>query len=366
MHLYFHIPFCHRVCPYCSFYKHRPGKLANEAFVHSLLAQIDQQHPDWIGRPIQTVYWGGGTPTLLSGRLITQLAEGIQARFDLSGCREWTLEANPATFGKGKARSMIAAGVNRISLGVQSFQPDTLKTLGRDHSGEEARSAFQTLREVGFENISVDLMFSIPGQTPESWKRDLDTAIALEPDHISAYNLTYEEDTDFLARHISGELDADEDRDAILFENTIDRLAAAGYAQYEVSNYARPGFESQHNQAYWQGADYLGLGPGAVSTVEGRRWTTLPDTATYIQSISERKDTKVNEETLSKDDRRLEAIALRLRTEQGCPVDLIGLDDGLNRVEPLTKQGLIELKNGQVRLTRAGKSLADPIACELV
>jgi oxygen-independent coproporphyrinogen III oxidase len=362
LHLYLHIPFCHHICPYCGFYKHKPGRLANAEFVDAILAEAVKRSEGQRLSPA-TVYFGGGTPTLLSTALLERLIGGLHDVFDLSGVSEWTVEANPATFDLKKAIRIRELGPDRISLGIQSFQAEVLKTLGRDHSPADAIDAYQTLREAGFENISIDLMFSIPGQTRAHWQSDLEQAVALGPDHFSAYNLTYEEDTDFLTRHQSGELDASEDRDADLFYQAIDFLEAAGYRHYEISNYARPGSESQHNQAYWAGADYLGLGPGAVSTLNGQRWKTLPDTAAYVRASQSGLDTRTDIEILTDEDRRIESIAMQLRTAKGIPTGLLPTP---NPLESLIQQGLVEERDGSIFLTRAGKALADPIAAELV
>ncbi len=360
-HLYLHIPFCHHICPYCGFYKHKPGKMANREFVEAMLAEAGIFGTNLPA--LETIYFGGGTPSLLSGPLLIALCEGISERFDTGAVSEWTLEANPSTFDTKKAQTMRELGINRISLGVQSFQPDILETLGRDHSPADAIQSYGVLRDAGFENISIDLMFSIPGQTTELWQADLDQVAALGPNHISAYNLTYEEDTDFLTRHESGELDSDEDRDADFFYRAIDHLEAHGYSHYEISNYALPGYESKHNRAYWNGEDYLGLGPGAVSTIGEHRWKTLPDTAAYIKAAASGLDTRTEIETLSDKDRRIERIALQLRTREGIPT---GLAHSPHRVESLIQQGLIRERNGRFVLTREGKALADPVASELI
>ncbi len=359
MHLYLHIPFCRRICPYCGFYKHTPGKLANRAFVDAVLAEAELRGSGFAPR---TVFFGGGTPSLLSPALLRRLMSGLAQRLDLSQVEEWTVEANPATFDAAKAELLREGGADRISLGVQSFEPDVLATLGRDHSPADAEAAFHTLRGAGFANLSIDLMFSIPGQSRAHWLADLDRAVALAPEHVSAYNLTYEEDTEFLDRHRQGELDSDEDRDAELFHLAADRLAAADYLHYEISNYARPGFESKHNRAYWSGADYLGLGPGAVSTLDGRRWRNLPDTAGYVRALDAGIDPRIEFETLGAEERRLEALAMQLRTREGAPRELAADEDAVAR---LAGTGWIELRGGRIVLTREGKALADPIAAQL-
>jgi oxygen-independent coproporphyrinogen-3 oxidase len=369
-HLYVHVPFCHHICPYCGFYKHQPGKLANRAFVDALVAELRLALDTHGLEPrFETIFFGGGTPTLLSPAHLERLLTGLRDIADLSGMREWTFEANPATFDLKKAALLRDLGVNRVSLGVQSWQAATLATLGRDHSPAEAEAAYDTLREAGFASIGIDLMFSVPGQTMADWRADLEKAVSLAPEHISAYNLTYEEDTEFLTRHQRGELDTDEDRDADLFFLAIDTLEAAGFRHYEISNYARPGHESLHNQAYWSGADYLGIGPGAVSTVAGKRWKSLPDTAAWIAKIQAGESAAVEPETLTAEDRRLERIALQLRTEQGILADETGSDLRSDPVASLIEQGLIEimgLSGDRLRLTRTGKALADSVAAALV
>lgn len=366
-HLYVHIPFCHHICPYCGFYKHRPGRLANRIFVDALLEEFRLAARTTELR-LETVFFGGGTPTLLSGSHLERLLTGLADTADLSGVREWTLEANPATFDLKKAVLLRDLGVSRVSLGVQSWQPGTLAVLGRDHRPAEAESAYLTLREAGFGSVGIDLMFSVPGQSAADWRADLATTLALGPDHVSAYNLTYEEDTEFLARHERGELDHDDDRDAELFELAIDTLEGAGYRHYEISNYARPGHESRHNQAYWAGADYLGIGPGAVSTIGGRRWKSLPDTAAWIARIQSGTPARVDEEALSAGEVRLERLALLLRTAEGIPATLAPSPgpERLDPVPPLIEQGLLERAPGdRLRLTRRGRALADAIAAEL-
>ena len=361
-HIYIHIPFCHQICPYCAFYKHQPGALANRVFVEAILSEARIRAREFDVRP-ETIYFGGGTPSMLGKNHLRRLCEGLREIFDLSELREWTIESNPATFDLEKARLLRDLGITRPSLGVQSFQPATLTTLGRDHCPDDAVNAFSILRRAGFENISLDLMFSIPGQSLGDWEKDLETATDLDPDHLSCYNLTYEEDTEFMARHTAGELDASEDRDADSFYRAMDFLEGKGFEHYEISNYAKPGFQSVHNRAYWTGADYLGLGPSAVSTVKNRRWKTLPDTAAYIETIQSGDEVKCEEEDLSPEDRRIEAIALRLRTGDGVSEKFFS---EASSIDSLIQQGLIVRVADRYCLTRKGKALADPIASALI
>jgi len=366
-HIYVHIPFCHQICPYCSFYKHQPGSLANRAFVSALLAELDQRLTAGINVSPETIYFGGGTPTLLATGLLNRLLEGFAERLDLSGVREWTVEANPATFDLTKIQMLKAGGVTRISLGVQSWVPKTLALLGRDHSPAEAEAAFHILREAQMPSVNVDLMFSNPGEPIEAWLHTLQKTVALAPDHISAYNLNYEEDTPFFERLNSGEFSVDSDNDADFFHQAIERLEAAGFRHYEISNYARPGFESVHNRAYWNGADYLGLGPSAVSTINDRRWTNLADTAGYVASVESGAAFDTDIELLSRDQRRTEAIALQLRTNDGLEKKWLGDEStALDAVANLLDEGLVRWQNNRLVLTERGRPMVDSIATYLL
>lgn len=337
--------------------------MANRRFVEAILEEARQRCEEYEVIP-ETIYFGGGTPSLLSATHLALLLEGLHDVFDLSQCREWTIECNPGTYDQSKGKLMREAGINRASLGVQSFEPGTLKTLGRDHSEDEAMESFWTLREAGFENISVDLMFSIPGQSFSDWGGDMKKAVELNPEHISCYNLTYEEDTEFMERHLSGELDESDSRDADLFYEAIRVLGEAGFRHYEISNYARKGYESRHNRSYWSGADYLGLGPGAVSTINDLRWKTLPDTATYTLAFEQGRDVRTEIEKLGPEERRIEAIALQLRTARGISGEILGESE--EQVGRFIDGGLMEKKEDRYRLTEEGKALADSIVAALV
>ena len=366
-HIYVHIPFCHQICPYCSFYKHKPGALANRAFVSSLLAELDRRLKTGIEVRPETIYFGGGTPTLLATGLLQRLLDGFAGRLDLSAVREWTVEANPATFDLEKVRMLKTGGVTRISLGVQSWVPDTLELLGRDHSPAEAEAAFHILREAEMPAVNIDLMFSNPGEALESWQHTLEKTIALAPDHISAYNLNYEEDTPFFERLSRGEFSTDSDDDADFFHQAIEHLEAAGFHHYEISNYARPGFESVHNRAYWNGADYLGLGPSAVSTINDRRWTNLADTAGYVASVESGTAFDTDIELLSRDQRRTEAIALQLRTVDGLEKKWLGNESTNPRaLADLLDEGLVKWRRDRLVLTRVGRPMVDSIATYLL
>ena len=308
----------------------------------------------------RTIFFGGGTPSALSTPQLEYLLGGLRARLDLSDLREWTLEMNPATVSVEKAELLRSLGVNRVSMGVQSWEPQLLAVLGRVHSAEQARRSYEILREAGFENVNLDLIFGIPTQTPAQWEHSLRETIALQPDHISAYNLTYEEDTEFFRRFSSGELSQDIDADASLFEMTADTLANAGYEPYEISNFARPGRECLHNLAYWEGADYIGLGPSAFSTVGTDRWANVRDTARYNDLIHAGKPAADFYEEVPAAMRGAESIAFGLRTNRG--VAAKALLPWREQVAEFETLGLLQTAGSRVLLTRKGRLLADTVA----
>jgi oxygen-independent coproporphyrinogen-3 oxidase len=235
-----------------------------------------------------------------------------------------------------------------------------LNLLGREHNAQQAEESFRILRDAGFININVDLMFGLPGQIIDQWRATLETTIALQPEHISTYCLTYEEDTEFFLRHARGEFRQDEDADAEFFEMTMAILEKAGYQQYEISNYARPGFESAHNRAYWLGKDYLGIGPSAVSTIGMYRWQNVCDYRVYIDRVLCGESPRESSENLTDQMKRTERIALSLRTRNG--VSAMELKDFSAETNELLALGLLRQSNGNLVLTRTGKALADSIA----
>jgi len=303
---------------------------------------------------------GGGTPSMLSRTLLAELHSQLHRHYDLSELKEFTFEANPATFDLKKAQYFKEMGITRISLGIQSFDNDVLKTLGREHTREEAQATVPILRQAGISEINIDLMFSIPGQSLTSWRDTLESAIALSPDHISAYNLTYEEDTEFIKKYTTGEYIDDPDTNAEFFHLAHKLLTEAGYDHYETSNYAKPGAKSTHNKSYWQGAQYLGLGPSAVSTIHHTRWKNTPDTAAYIRQISSVGHAQTEIENLTDEDFRLERMALMLRTTEGLPTSVF-TEAELPRAEVLVSENLATIKDNHFILTPAGSLLVDSI-----
>lgn len=301
---------------------------------------------------------------MLSAIHLTRLFDSLRNTFNFSHVSEVTLEANPATFDLKKAEFFKSLGVNRVSLGIQSFSPNVLKTLGREHSPEQASESVTILRAAGITSVNIDLMFSIPGQTLNDWESTLRHAVSLKPDHISAYNLTYEEDTAFFESLKNGTYAENEDHDADHYHLAEDILTAAGFDHYETSNYAQPGHHSQHNQGYWEGADYLGLGPSAVSTIRGVREKNVPDTAAYISRVNSIGHAIQETETLTPAQRRIELIALGLRTTRGIQIELLG-DEALQKAKVLANESLLHISESRIYLTTLGRPLVDPIAAEL-
>ena len=369
-HLYVHIPFCARICPYCAFYKDLLDRSQIRRFCEAILREVRlacsvnaRKLSGQRGVPAilpSTIYFGGGTPTALNIAQLEFLLREFHEQLDLSELVEWTIEANPGSVSARKAAVLKKFGINRISLGVQSWDDHLLKLLGREHTAQQAEHSFHILRAAGFSNINIDLMFGLPGQTIEQWRLTLEKTLALQPDHISAYCLTYEEDTEFFMRYTSGEFRQDADIDAEFFEMAMAILEDAGYEHYEISNYARPGFSSVHNRAYWLGEDYLGIGPSAVSTIGMRRWQNVCDYRTYIERVLSDQSPCASKENLTGKMKRTERIALSLRTRDG--VSSSDLKRFAQQTHEFMALGLLQKSNGNFVLTQKGKALADSVA----
>jgi oxygen-independent coproporphyrinogen III oxidase len=362
-HLYVHIPFCARICPYCAFYKELLDRSQTPRFCEALLRELQTNTQGRDLRPT-TIYFGGGTPTALTTAQLEFLLNGFRQCLDLSELAEWSMEANPGSISASKASLLGRLGINRISLGVQSWNDDLLKLLGREHNAKQAEQSLEIFRDTGFGNINVDLMFGLPGQTIDQWRETLERTISLSPEHISTYCLTYEEDTEFFLRHARGEFRQEADADAEFFELTMSKLEAAGYEHYEISNYARPGFRSVHNRAYWSGVDYLGIGPSAFTTVGTMRWQNVADFRQYSDAVLSGKNPIGSVEYLTEEMKRAERIALSLRTDDGVPSRM--LDPFKATTRQFLTLGLLRKERERFVLTRTGKALADSVAAEFV
>lgn len=392
--LYIHFPFCEIRCGYCDFFT-----LADrEAQIPTYLLALEHEGVLYSAnesiRNLQfsTLYLGGGTPSILSPDDFSRLLDTITSTFRFVDDVEITVEANPATLNQSKLRNYLAAGINRLSLGVQSFHDDELRFLERDHDAQQAQNAVLAARAAGFNNLSLDLIFSLPGQTLSRWRQSLDRAIELAPDHISTYNLTFEKGTPLTDDLMQGkiqQLPEETQRDMQLA--TFDVLSGHGFTCYEISNYARPGFESRHNQKYWDGSPYLGLGPSAHSYFPPRRFWNVRSLKGYLASLAEGKFPVAGEESISPESSAFEMIYLGLR--RGSGLDLRQFEQATGRsifdtypramakffdtsfdapddIRRLTTgraclaAELLTISDGHLRLTREGLVLCDAVCAE--
>jgi oxygen-independent coproporphyrinogen-3 oxidase len=399
--LYIHIPYCLVKCPYCDFNSHAAREWPERRYTDALLREIDRFAGlgPWRGGRLGTIFFGGGTPSLFEPASIGRVIAAATAAWPKAdaGVLEVTLEANPGSVDEAKLCGFRSAGVNRMSFGVQSFTPHHLQTLGRIHDGPQAVAALRGARAAGFDNVSLDLIFALPRQQPAEWRADLAQACALEPNHVSAYNLTYEEGTPFHHWRAAGRLQSlPEETELEMFNDARSLLAAAGYGQYEISNYARPGRECRHNLNYWRSGAYLGIGAGAHSyagpgsselsssarpePVEacpersrsrrpawGRRWSNRKGPGLYMEAVENRGDAIEASEELDERQARGEFAFLGLRCLRGFAagdfVQRFGcdVDEAFPHLEGLRRDGLLQREDEYVSLTERGLLVADSV-----
>jgi oxygen-independent coproporphyrinogen-3 oxidase len=353
-HLYVHVPFCAAKCNYCAFYSEAGSAEKMAGYVDAVIAELESATAALGARGYdlapRTIFFGGGTPSLLPAKLMRRILQKMPPAV------EFTIECNPSTVSSEKARLFRQFGVNRISMGVQALDDAMLEVLGRVHSVEAAIRSYRQLREAGFDNINLDLMFGLPGQTMEHWRATLRQAIALQPEHLSTYCLILEEDTHFWSLLQQGRIQPDDELELAMYEAGIEMLAAAGYGQYEVSNFAKPGRECAHNIAYWEGKDYLGVGPSACSTLGDQRW----------QNTAELEGWKIGStERLTPELRAAERAAFGMRMNAGVPAELVrGRWD--RQIAELLRAELVQWRDDRLAPTRRGILFADEVAAEFV
>jgi oxygen-independent coproporphyrinogen-3 oxidase len=366
--LYLHIPFCKTKCGYCDFYSVAPTSHLSD-FVEALLHEMEWYRDMF--HSFDTVYVGGGTPSVLSIEQLEVILEGAWKNFNLLSDKEVTLEANPGDLDLAYLKSLQRIGINRLNIGIQSFDQWVLDFLGRRHTAKEAISVINHSREAGFDNIGLDLIYAIPGQDVESWLSTLDQALAFSPEHLSCYQLTLDPGTPLGRRHGQGEFELPgEELQLDFFMKTAERLEGGGYLQYEVSNFARePVFFSRHNQKYWNHTPYLGLGPAAHSFLNPRRWWNHRSVDQYIADVKAGKPPIVETESLTTDQLKLEALFLGLRTRRGIHLqgfhntyrcDLLAEKEYV--LPRLQREGLLSLRDGYLAPTRKGLAVADRLA----
>jgi oxygen-independent coproporphyrinogen-3 oxidase len=361
-HLYVHVPFCAAKCNYCAFYSEAGSAAKMSDYVEALLDELDR-----VAAQLQlaTIFFGGGTPSLLPAPLMRSVLEAVD-EVRLPGAPiEWTIECNPSTVSTEKANLFREFGVNRISMGVQALDDELLDVIGRVHSVNAAVESCGKLRKAGFDNINLDLMFGLPGQTMDHWRNTLQRTIDLQPEHISTYCLILEEDTHFWSLLEKGLIKPDEEQELAMYQTAIEVLTAAGYRQYEISNFSKPNRQCAHNIAYWEGKDYIGLGPSACSTVGDRRWQNVPDIDRYIQGVRSQKSVISFTETLTRELRAAERAAFGMRMNAGVPAELVrGRWD--NEISELLSAELVQWRSGRLQPTRRGILFADAVAAEFM
>jgi oxygen-independent coproporphyrinogen-3 oxidase len=379
--LYLHIPYCQSKCPYCDFNSHAVASWPEDDYVRALVAEIERRAGEvpWAGRRLKTIFFGGGTPSLFRPESIAAILTAAERNFGIKSGAEVTLEANPGTVEAAKLGGMRAAGINRISFGAQSFNQARLKFLGRIHSAEETREAARTARRVGFERFNLDLIFAVPGQSVDEVLSDIAEAAALGPDHISAYNLTFEEGTAFFTDMKRGRIrPIDSDRQAEFYAAVREELPRRGYRMYEISNYAPPGHEARHNLSYWRAESYLGLGAGAHSFARdehrgGRRWWNERMPARYVEQALAGGLAEAGGETVDVRSARGEFVFLNLRLRDGFALADFERRFGESfdsvfgaRAARLFEGDLLLRGDGRIYLSERGLELADSVFAEFI
>ena len=367
-YLYIHIPFCLKKCIYCDFYSVADSKLIIGPYVTALCKELEMRK-EYIAE-LRGIYIGGGTPSILKGKDIATIMDKIRSTCHISAEAEITSEANPGTLTESGIKGLLNAGINRISIGVQSLSDKELSLLGRMHNATEAIAAFTTARTGGFRNVSLDLIYGIPGQDLITWKKTLKKVVSLHPEHISTYELTPEKNTVLYEQLEEGRLHLpDEDEVAQMYYAAIDMLTDAGYEHYEISNFALPGLQCRHNLNYWDRGEYLGIGAGAHSFLDGRRISNVCDVRKYIHDV-ELGALTIEEETLITGIEEIEeTLFLGLRKTDGFDIKLIpaNIAEHLKvALDDLSHQGLLDLSGGHIKLTRKGLIICNAVIVRLM
>ena len=370
--IYLHVPFCKRRCIYCDFFSTTQNE-RKTAYVHALCSELEMRKEYLGGETVETIYWGGGTPSQLDKEDFEIIFSYIYRNYSISSHPEITLEANPDDLTPDYIAMLRTLPFNRLSMGIQTFNESILKVLQRRHTARQAIEAFQHCRAAGFQNISIDLMYGLPGETLSTWQQDLDQALLLHPEHLSAYHLIYEEDTVLWKLREQHKVEeADEDLSVSLFSTLIDRLTSEGYDHYEISNFSLPGLYSRHNSSYWTEKKYLGCGPSAHSYNGVSRQWNIASLDTYMKGISAGAPVFEIEE-LDLYTRYNDFVITRIRTEWGMPLSKLRDEFGeklydycLRMAAPHLKQGTLELVNDVLRLTRKGIFISDGIMSDML
>lgn len=391
LELYLHIPFCVKKCAYCDFLSAPADEKTRQEYVDTLIQEIEGYRAAFYERcRVSTIFIGGGTPSILEAEQMEKIFTALLRSFQIEEHAEITIEVNPGTVTRDKLSAWKRAGINRLSIGLQSTDNRELKLLGRIHTWEQFLETYQMAREQGFDNINIDLISAIPGQTVESWAKTLSQVAELNPEHISAYSLIIEEGTPFYEQY--GEEETmqrrspnkqgkdvflpplpDEDTERTVYELTADFLSGYGYSRYEISNYAKESFACRHNLGYWERTEYLGIGLGASSLIGRTRFHNTADYRTYIEKIKSREDIREEIEELSKADEAEEFMFLGLRKTEGISIqkfqDIFGkpiTEVYGKQIDKLFKEGLLEIDRGYIRLTKHGIDVSNAVFVEFL
>ena len=376
MELYIHVPFCIKKCAYCDFLSAPAGEEERQRYVETMIKEIQGYRKKYQEYCVTTIFVGGGTPSVLSGEQIKEVFNALRASFVIDTQAEITIEVNPGTVTEEKVEAWMQAGVNRISIGLQSVNDEELQMLGRMHTYKDFLNTYHLLRDKGFNNLNIDLISAIPGQTLESWKKTLSTVAELEPEHISAYSLIVEEGTPFYSIYGEGGADGnlesmvqplpDEETERFIYEETETILQKYGYDRYEISNYAKPGYACRHNEGYWRRVNYLGVGLGASSLIENQRFRNFSTYDVYMDAKQKKKLFHEEVESLSVTDEMEEFIFLGLRMMSGISREEFQKKFGKKietvyekQIQQLKKDGLIEFVENRIRLTKRGIDISN-------
>ena len=372
--LYIHIPFCVSKCKYCDFNSYKLDLDEKKKYLKSLEKEMSFYKDEIEGKEIDTIFIGGGTPSILRGDEIKILFDNIKANFKIKKNAEITMECNPGTLTLDKLKIMKDCGVNRLSIGLQAVQNHHLKYIGRIHTFEEFEKNYYQAREIGFENINIDLMYALPNQSEEDWKESLEKIVKLNPTHISAYSLILEENTELFDMYNRNEFKLlDEDTDIVMYEYTINYLKSNGYNQYEISNYSKEGYECKHNILYWKCENYVGIGASSSGFLNGTRYNNISSLPGYEKMILEGKKPIEWEEKLGIKDEIEESIFLGLRMNEGIKFndfkdkyDFNFREKYKNEIDKLEKLNLIDINELGMRLTQKGREISNSVFVEFM
>lgn len=374
LELYIHIPFCAKKCAYCDFLSWKADAQERQVYVETLIEEIRQAKKQYESYQVSSIFFGGGTPSVLEAEQTEAIFSALRDNFQIENGAEITIEANPGTVTKEKAISWKNVGINRVSIGLQSTDDEELKMLGRIHTYKQFQETYELLRKTGFTNLNIDLISAIPGQNVKSWEKTLRMAAELDPEHISAYSLIIEEGTPFYQWY-GEKVDAepgkriplpDEEEERRIYEETEEILKEYGYTRYEISNYAKDGYECRHNIGYWRRKSYLGLGVGASSLIENRRFQNLSDYEAYKKAVKNRELHYMEEEVLSAEDEMEEFMFLGLRMANG--ISRIDFQENFgksleevygNTIRKLKEQRLLNVEKDRIFLTKRGVDISN-------